>query len=199
MKTLIAIPCMDQVAAGFAQSLAVLNRVGDCSVSFIVGSLIYDSRNKLAKQAIEVGADYVLWLDSDMIFQPDTLEKLMEDDVDIVSGLYFRRVAPFTPVLFKELTETSWKGYDDYPPSLFEVQGVGFGCVLMKTEVLLDIATKYGNWFTPVNGYGEDLSFCLRAKTMGYKMFCDPEVKLGHVGHSVVTENFFKAYKGASK
>ena len=98
-KILIAIPTMDMVPMGFAQSLAMLNKVGECVVSSVVGSLIYDARNKLAAEAVKLEADYVMWFDSDMIFQADTLERLMkdlDDGRDIVSGLYFRRSAPFS-------------------------------------------------------------------------------------------------------
>ena len=120
---------------------------------------------------------------------------MIADDKDIVSGLYFRRVQPFTPVLFKELTEKSWKDYNDYPNELFKLEGIGFGCVLMKTDVLYDMASVYGTWFSPLANYGEDLSFCLRAKQLGYDIYCDPNVKCGHVGHSIITEDFYKAVK----
>ena len=88
MKIFIAIPSMDQVPAQFAQSLATLNKVdGECLVSFQIGSLIYHSRDALARKAIECEADYILWLDSDMVFAPDTLAKLLEDreSGDIIS------------------------------------------------------------------------------------------------------------------
>ena len=81
-KTLIAVPAMDYVAAGFAASLAMLQKDGEALVSFICGSLIYDARNKLAAQAIKLEADYIMWFDSDMTFQPDTMRRLfktMED------------------------------------------------------------------------------------------------------------------------
>ena len=68
MKIFIAVPCMDQVPARFAQSLAMLKKVGECAVGFQIGSLIYTSRNDLASKAIEMDADFVLWLDSDMVF-----------------------------------------------------------------------------------------------------------------------------------
>ena len=106
MKILIAVPCMDQVPAQFAQALATLNKVdGECLVAFQIGSLIYHSRDALARKAIECEADYILWLDSDMVFPPDTLAKLLEDreSGDIITGLYFRRVHPFSPVLFDKL------------------------------------------------------------------------------------------------
>ena len=57
-KILICVPSGDQVAAGFAQSLAMLQKGGnETAIMFQVGSLIYDARNKLAKQAIKMGAD----------------------------------------------------------------------------------------------------------------------------------------------
>jgi hypothetical protein len=96
MKILIAVPCMDQVPAQFAQSLATLNRVGECLVAFQISSLIYTARDELAKKAIELEVDYVLWLDSDMVFGADTLQRLLNNrERGIITGLYYRRVSPF--------------------------------------------------------------------------------------------------------
>ena len=205
MKTLIAVPCMEQVAAGFAHSLATLEKSGECAVSLMVGSLVYDSRNKLAQAAIGYDADRVCWFDSDMIFTPDTLKRLNETmdnyNLDIVSGLYFRRTKPYTPVLFSkyEITEdgdAEWTDCLEYPNEPFEVAGCGFGCVLMKTDVLREMALEFGTWFSPFRNSGEDLSFCLRASELGKKIFADPSIKLGHVGQIVVTEQFYSVTKG---
>lgn len=204
MKTLIAVPCMDQVSAAFAQSLATLQKVGDVKVAFQVGSLIYTSRNKLAQMAINEMCDYVLWLDSDMMFPPETLAYMIheceEKDIDILSGVYYRRVPPYAPVLFKTLridesgcSVTDYGG--DVPETLFELEGIGFGCVLLRTEVLIAVQAKYYDMFTPINGVGEDLSFCWRARQCGYKIWMDPAIQLGHVGTQVVTKPFFDAYK----
>lgn len=205
MKTLIAVPCMDMVATPFCQSLTALRRVGDCAAGFMVGSLIYDSRNKLAVQALEMEADYVLWLDSDMVFEPDLMERLYEDlktGKDFVSGLYFRRSSPFTPVLFSELKtaedglNTEWKGYEDYPDGLFEIAGCGFGAVMHTTDMLFEMADRFQNWFAPINNCGEDIAFCRRASELGYKLWCDSDIKLGHVAHSVISEPFYQTIKG---
>lgn len=206
-KFMICVPCGDEVAAGFAQSLAVMAKPQDCGVSFVVGSLIYDARNKLARQAIQLEADYVLWLDSDMIFPDDTLVRLYEDlqkykDVSAVSGLYFRRVKPYTPVLFKRVEidpESYWEGYDDYPDEPFEAAAAGFGCVLMKTSMLIDVVKKYTTWFSPLSGFGEDLSFFWRANNCGHKLLIDPRLKLGHISKTSVTEEVYRAYLAQSK
>lgn len=203
MKTVIAIPSMDQVPTRFCQSLAMLQKVGECAVGFQIGSLVYMARDALAKNAIEMGADYIFWLDSDMVFSPDTLQRMMSirDKGDIISGLYFRRVSPYTPVLYKDLDinekGATWSEFDDIPEEIFECGGVGFGCCLMPTEVCIDVLAKFGQMFTPINGVGEDLSFCWRARQCGYKIVCDPSVELGHVGNYVITRDFYNVFKTA--
>lgn len=207
-KILIAVPCMDMVSARFAQSLATLKKSGECIVSFLVGSLVYDSRNKLAALAVDNEADYILWLDSDMVFPPNTLERMMKvldehSEIDILAGLYFRRGHPFTPVLFsklevnKETNTVDFEGYENVPDELFEVAGCGFGGVLMRTDCLLDIAGKEGGgvWFTPFSNAGEDLAFCIRARELGYKIYCEPSIEFGHMGYAAVTRGFYEATK----
>lgn len=206
MKILIAVPCMDQVPAPFCQSLAQLQKVGDCVLSMKTGSLIYTSRNSLATTAIQSEADFVFWLDSDMVFKPDTLVRMMDtlkkNDLDILSGLYFRRVPPYSPVLFDKLdidgVKADYSEYSKIPDDLFEVGACGFGCVLMKTDVFFDVQSKFGNMFAPIGNNGEDVAFCWRARQCGYKIICDPSVICGHVGYSVVDDQFFKAFSEKS-
>lgn len=206
-KILIAVPCMDMVSARFAQCLTTLKKVGKCTVSFLIGSLVYDSRNKLSGMAVEMDADYILWLDSDVVFMPDTLERMMNvlndnPDIDVLTGLYFRRGAPFTPVLFSKLEIGDngllvFEDQTDIPDGLFEIAGCGFGCVLMRTDLLLDIAAKEGGglWFTPLANAGEDCAFCIRARRNGYKIVCDPSVEIGHMGYAAITRSFYEATK----
>lgn len=195
-KVLICVPCMDQVAALFAQSLALLQKKGhETAIDFKIGSLVYESRNQLAKKAIEMGADYTLWLDSDMAFPPDTLFKLLEADKDIVSGLYFRRSPPYSLVAFSKC-DTQKKEWADQavPDKLATTEAVGFGCVLIKTQVLVDVAEQFVTWFEPMNGFGEDLSFCWRARQCGYEIFLEPKVSCGHIGYVVVTKEFSRSF-----
>lgn len=200
-KILVCVPAMDMVASGFAQSLAMLRKGGhEVSIMFQCGSLVYDSRNKLAKEALKMGVDYTMWFDSDMIFMPDTMLKLLEADKPFVSGMYFRRSHPYTLVAFDEIDCENKKWTDaKIPTELTTVGGVGFGCVLLKTEVLFEVAAKFGCWFDPINGFGEDLSFCWRAKEAGYDVWLDPSVSCGHVGHVVVTEAMSRAIQEGIK
>ena len=209
MNILIAVPSMDSVPAVFAQSLAMLKKVGNCAVAFQVGSLVYESRNDLAKYAVQSEADYVLWLDSDMMFEPELLEKMIatlrEKDLDILSGIYYRRRHPFSPVLMKKLSIgennfCEYENYNTYPEDeIFEVEGIGFGCVLMKSDVLMDIKAAYDDWFSPIGRVGEDLSFCWRARQTDHKIFADPSIQLGHCGQQIITKEFYEAFMKQKK
>lgn len=205
MKVFIAIPSMDTVPALFCQSLALLQRAGNTVVGFQVGSLVYNARNELAKQAIKAEADWVLWLDSDMVFEPNLLNRMLEvckeNDIDFLTGLCFRRKPPYTPCLFDRLEKVghgaSYTAIMSVPDGRFKVGGCGFAGVLMSTDVLLSVMAKFGGrMFDPMEGFGEDVSFCWRARQCGYEIWCDSEIELGHVGSMVVTREFFEAYEG---
>ena len=200
MKILIAVPCMEKVDAFFARSLAELKRDSDSTLQFMVGSLIYESRNALAMSALEMKADLVLWLDSDMVFDPDLLERLLADinsGRDIVTALYFSRQYPYPPVIYSktgfENDKPVCETYHDYPSdTVFKVEGCGFGAVLMKTGVLSDINNRFDNFFAPLIGFGEDLSFCIRARECGYDIWCDSGIRTGHLGRLTITEDYYR-------
>lgn len=203
MRITIAVPCMDQVPAPFAQSLATLQKVGECKLAFQMGSLIYNSRNALAQMAIQNESDYILWLDSDMVFDPDQLVRMVdyckETGEQFLTAIYYRRVPPYTPVLFDNLEmkdgKCEWTEFKEIPNRPFVVGGCGFGGVLMDTEVAISVLGKFNEMFEPINRCGEDLAFCWRARECGYRIVCDPSIKMGHVGYQMIDERYFEAYK----
>ena len=205
MKIFIAVPSLDTGPALFCQSLALLQRAGDTMIGFEVGSLVYNARNNLARQAIKAEADYVLWLDSDMVFSPDLLQRMMkvskENDIDFLTGLCFRRKPPYTPTLFDKLERlengagASYTALMSVPEGRFKVGGCGFAGVLMTADVILSVSAKFGGrMFDPLPGFGEDVAFCWRARQCGYDIWCDSEIELGHVGNCIVTRKYFEAY-----
>ena len=79
--------------------------------------------------------------------------------------------------------------YYNYPKDqIFEISACGFGGVLMNVPMVKAIEEKYGLPFAPMLGFGEDISFCLRAQELGYKIWCDSRVKMGHIGLTTFTE-----------
>ena len=199
MKTLIGIPCMNMLPYQFVQSLLYMKKGNDPTVFFKANSLVYDSRNIISLYAIQNGFDNVLWLDSDMVFPPDTLSTLEKTGYDMVSGLYVSRSEPVKPVIYDELKEPSRQAdgtlgsnvhpYYDYPQnSVFKIAGCGFGCVLTSTKLLKEVWDKFGPAFTPYPWASEDLSFCHRVNQLGYTIWCDSNISCGHVGQFIYSE-----------
>lgn len=203
MKTLIAIPCMDMIHTTFFKSMIALERVGECKYGMTQSSLIYAARNTLARQAVAEDFDRVLWFDSDMDIPPDAMKRLSQDideGREFVSGIYFKRTLPTAPVLYNELGYFDDEGhvtpvakpYHDYPrDQIFEIQAAGFGCVMMTVDLIRKVNAKFGQPFSPMMGFGEDLSFCARVLQLGIPMYCDSRIKCGHVSAQLVTEESF--------
>lgn len=209
MKTMIAIPCMDAVQTEFAQSLVNMRPAGYVKFAFQSCSLIYKSRTDLSLMALNEKTDYILWLDSDMVFPPELMLDMLADletGKDIVTCVYHMRRAPFRPVIWKKLrqgltaADNESENYDDYPrDGLFKVEGCGFGAVMMRTEVIRAVVDRYHELFTPLPGYGEDLSFCIRARACGYEIWCDPKIQLGHKAATIVGDETFRAFRKAAQ
>lgn len=208
MKIMIAIPCQNKIDTLFAQSCIGLRFNEPVDFRFCAGSLVYDSRNKLANMAIDEGFDIVLWIDSDMVFKPDLLEQMLfymeHGQIDYLSALCFKRNFPIEPVIYKRLytegDKNKSEAYSDYPKnSFFEVAGSGFGCVMTSVKLLKDVRDKWGLPFSPRLGWGEDISFCLMARDCGYRMYCCSSIKVGHITTQIVDEMAYEAMRGKKK
>jgi glycosyltransferase involved in cell wall biosynthesis len=157
------------------------------------GSLIMPShgqspasnRNKMIRAAIEHNCSHVFFLDDDMVFEPDVLKKLLAHDKDIVTGLYLLRTYPHYPVIHDE-------AYDDgkcrfmllqkNKTGLQKVVNCGLGICLIKTEVFKKMEEP---WITlgeiDKDEWCDDISFFNRARNSGFDLYCDFNVKAGHM------------------
>ena len=197
MRTMIAVPCMDMVHTLFFTSMLKLKKPEGTEVAVSSSSLIYDARHVLAHKAIKDGFDRVLWLDSDMHFEPDLLERLAADldqGMEFVTALYFTRKNPVRPCVYEIChnvpnahgkMEPTAKSFKEIPNGLFEIEGCGFGADMMT----VDLIRRTGELpFFPKGGYGEDFTFCRKARDAGAKLYCDGRIKVDHVGVSLINE-----------
>ena len=185
MKTLVAIPCGDTVPADTLQSVICLRVESPVQFTLVRGSLVYDARNRLAEIAMTGDFDRILYLDSDMVFEPDLLQQLQRSGRDFVTGIACGRRPPFVPCVFKSLEQHKIRlfEWEEMPEDTFEVAGCGFACVLMTADVIKRVFYRFGTAFDPIRSYGEDLSFCIRAAEAGIRMYAEPRAELGHMGH----------------
>lgn len=194
-KILVAVPTLNKVDVKFVASWANIvygHGIEDvvCHPQFVVDSMTYTARINLAEIAVNGDFDYVLWMDSDMVIPQDALKKMLKADKEMVTGLYFQRRGDHAPVIYSKVDEKERIVCEDYPKDkLFQIAACGFGCVLMKTDVIRIVARASGGLtFQPYDGIGEDLSFCYRWGKAWGEIWCDPTIKCGHIGEYVFTE-----------
>ena len=205
-------------------SLLTLQRPQNTTIKYhLVGScLVYDARDKIIEYAIKENADWVFFMDSDMVLPNITLARfagLMLDDekVEMVSGMAFKRIPPFQPCFYtkarvdKETGKPVLESPIEFPEKgLIKCEGLGMACTyidmkaikkikaLQEKEIEAKKARGITNpvalkvqYFFPFPGIGEDLSFCIRARQAGVKMYTDMEIDVGHVGHITVSKEHF--------
>lgn len=183
----IAVPSGDMVHADFAKSYAELCMAASGLPLQLItskSSIIAEARNTGVDHAKKFGAQYLLFLDSDMLFPPTTLFRLLVHGKDIVGATYARRVFPF------EALGTLVNGLVAVPTSdLVEMQRIPMGCLLIKMCVFAKLTRPYFRFEIDSQGVivGEDYVFCDRARAAGYRIWCDVTIsrELGHLGQKI--------------
>jgi hypothetical protein len=187
---------------------------------------IVDGRNKVAAAFLdETDADWLLWIDSDMGFAPDSLDRLLEvadpTERPIVGGLCFamrsdgkasffgtkHRCVPTVYDFYEESERVGFISRMDYErDAVVPVAGTGSAFVLIHRTALERVRTKHGdNWYTPITHptgpttFSEDLSFCVRAAATDSPTFVHTGVKTTHhKGFSYLDEEFYTAQEVAA-
>lgn len=73
---------------------AVLHGI-EVGIINLEGSMITKSRNDLVRMALQQNPDFIMFIDTDMVFPPDALCRLLTHDKDIVGATYNKRVPPY--------------------------------------------------------------------------------------------------------
>lgn len=134
--------------------------------------------------------DYMLLIDSDMVFRPEHFDKLIEHDVPVVSGLY--RINPQDEM--SVYRKDGWLKLDEHKKlaekgELIEGEYGGLGWTLIKRCVFEKLKGPLFYSEDPKENYtdlitgkhaGEDTVFFRKIQRAGFKTYWDPTVQLGH-------------------
>lgn len=166
--------------------------------------IVFDDAQPLAKSRnnmLSIAAkknpapDFILWLDSDNLLGFEGFSRLLSDNGDMVSALYYTKKPPHHPVILKNAQAGGLKEWADVFPenSLFEADAAGLGCMLMKWQVAQRMLSLHEFPFEYLKVKGstgshylsEDIVFCDRAREAGFRLHVDSRVKSGHIGGTV--------------
>lgn len=206
----IAIPHTGTLPTDVVMSLLRL-QTGPYKIQFVPlkSSILFISREYLVSAALDGGADYILFLDSDQIIPEDLLIRMgswMDRGADILTTLIFRKDPPYQPCVFAsserlESGQISLQYCDIANQDLtkpFYVANCGLGCAMIRKEVFYKIPQP---WFLPAPYTGEDIAFIHKAtQDYGYKIICDPTIQIGHIGIKNFTrEDYLKHIEDENK
>jgi hypothetical protein len=210
MKLFLGLPVYGAYNAHFVHSMFALIAQRPCPMVIrpcVGDSLVARARNRLCAQFLASDCTHMLQLDTDLIFSPEHIAKLIahaEAGIDIIAGLY--------PKKQKEL---GWvcnvldQPEPDRPDGLQRVKYAGTGCLMVSRAVLLaminqhpeieydpdegdESGVKHDFFATGVRAFegrrrylSEDWMFCQRALDLGFDILMDTTVILKHVGEMI--------------
>lgn len=177
-------------------------------------SLDYNRNDAVERILSTYEPDFIMFCDADNV-QPhkviSRLMKSMDDDIDVVSALYYKKSFPHSAVPGHFLP---WDEQLEKKRKSLEIQGlvsksgeqllyyrpiryfdvarsvdvIGLGSVLMKAALFKQLQQPY---FRYINAYSaqdhtfgvvtEDLPFCAELKKAGIRVLCDPTVVSAHL------------------
>jgi hypothetical protein len=140
-------------------------------------SIITMARNALVNEFLKTDAEELLFIDADVIVEPDDVMRLLAQSagLDILCGMYPRRASDknFFLDLYRDANDELV-----FDGPLLRVNRDG------HVSAVFDFAIKDGKYV------GEDYLFCDRAREAGFKVWVDVEICLPHVGVEEFTRSF---------
>lgn len=201
-KVVVLIPSSDMFKADMAMSLAGMTAYSMYGASIALinekSSMITKARNSLVQKALDLGAEWLLFVDSDMAFPADALLRLLSHEKDIVGATYAKRVPPYE-TLGHFLGEAR-----QLEGGLIEADFMPGGFMLINADVfrsMTDPTRKQQFWYREDYAdevMSEDYVFCRSARAAGYQIWCDLDLtaQITHIGEQHVTCNPTKMVSG---
>lgn len=177
-------------------------------------SIVTDARNRVVDKFLKTDASRLFWIDSDMQWKPDDFVRLLAltTEVDVVCAAYAHK----TDKCELSIKHKDLRTFDLHKHGLVKIDGAGLGFCCMKREVVEKVVeTKRlvydglsESWMADVfrtdthtdnegreRPRGEDMAFFADIIELGYDVWLDPTICLGHVGSKVYSANPIEALR----
>jgi len=167
------------------------------------GSVVHHARTKMAHRFLKSDHTHIFWIDSDMDWIPEALVRVLalSTVMDMVAGAYRAKQEP--PLFMVNLVKGQAVEANEWGCLPFKGLGMGF-CAMQRevVEAVAEISPR--KRFHNVEGsvahvfayredhidddepaQGEDMGFFAKAAELGYQLWVDPTLTLGHIGPHV--------------
>jgi hypothetical protein len=176
-------------------------------------SAIDQGRCLLAQQALDAGFRELFWIDADIAFWADDVDKVRSLGLSIVAGAY---PVKGWPTMTMEPLDKGLPIHFGPGAPLVSLRYAATGFLythrrvyhMMRLMLELPTARVWGQhsvtpWFLPLlyegDYLGEDFAFCHRAREVGYTIHLDPSIRLAHIGRHPYSWRFVAGGKPATE
>jgi GT2 family glycosyltransferase len=203
LKLLIGIPTGGQPTRPFLDSLAQLQlpaNVAEADRLVWSGNMVAVQREMIARAALAGGADVLAMIDDDIVLPPDALVRLLgaldaDSGAAVAGALYYSRdsARPMAVIRWdsRDTTTAAIPAFDD---GIVPVDGVGFGCVVVRLAALRALEQPYFAahlYIDPqsrtVRQCDEDYLLCERFRHAGRRVLLHAGVRAGHYDRATQT------------
>lgn len=204
MRILVAVPTFENIYPDTFKAIYDLDTAGhEVLFEFVRGYDCATARNKIAQKALDLGVDYVLMVDNDVVIPKDTIQLFLEEHKDVCLGSYAHRDVDnvyrgrtcvcklldekgqkyFNYPLDSEYTADELKQLREQGKFKVEIHGGGMGCAFIKTSVFRSISYPWYDWvnYKSKGMLSEDLYFCEQCKGRRIPVYTDTRVTCGHM------------------
>jgi hypothetical protein len=181
----------------------------------VLGNQIARQRQVLFdKWANETDADWILWIDSDIRFNLEHVQKIInscdKDERPIVSGVYFISKSPEKtimqpmPCIFYSTEKENVLNFVHPLPkdNLIEIDSCGMGFVIMHRQIIdkLKLISPNESFFAEKNAtndndfVGEDIAFFNKINKAKIPVYADTSILLDHMKKFSLDINYYNMY-----
>ena len=170
------------------------------------GSILPKVRNGIVKRFLDSGADVLVFIDSDMVWEPETLQKLIEAPFDVSIANYRKRSNEVAWLAEPVMKDGVYLGQVLGGEYWLQVSRAGTGLMAIKRDTATGMIAKYPELSYEDGGeqipclfnfevrdgryHGEDYNFCRLLEDIGGQIFMLVNVYIGHVGTTVYGGNY---------
>jgi hypothetical protein len=219
LSVMVGIPAGRDLPVQTVKSLLgtfnLLQRINlPCQLGMIAGSSVVQwARDEVVDLFLKSDANRLFWIDSDMAWEPEQFMRMvaLSTEYEVVCATYPAKIEQ--PTFYVHRDQKVKLEANEH--GLLDIWGVGLGFTVMQRKVLEELAGKAGKVYDEIadreiaevfrvgavdeNGRrcrrGEDMALFHDIRQLGYKVWLDPEVDLGHIGQKVYRGSIRDALK----
>lgn len=207
-KVFVALPTYDhKVSVKLAISLSCFTRMAvdygvNINYTYVAGcSMVTKARNILVQQFLESDSTHLMFIDSDIGFEPMSVFRLLawagDPKKGVVAGVPTSRTPPIDYLVTLDMEDGQATFNKD---GLVKARRVTTAFMMIRRDVFLKLKEMHPEWeyddvklkkhfwsffdfkSTPGGYLGEDFLFCDRVRAAGFEIWVDPAIKLEHMG-----------------